>query len=182
MFLLVRSSWLRISAMRDLAQRFGRSVGRSGFGAGLRGGLRRSVSVCFVRERMISAATSQACESSTKCPHTPKPPSLTAKDSPLLSQNLEAQPPILEAQHQILEAQPQVLEAQPQNLEAQPAWRPKVAQTERMIPWGAGFLTPWAGKVVRLRISEAALRGFGQRAPDGAQRRGVGGRVNPPLL
>ena len=52
-FLLVRSSWLRLSAMRDLAQRFGRSVGRSGFGAGLRGGLRRSVSACFVRERMM---------------------------------------------------------------------------------------------------------------------------------
>ena len=79
-----------------------------------------------------SAATSQACESSTRWPHTPRPPSLPAKDSPLLWQNLEAQPPILEAQHQILEAQPQILEAQPQNLEAQPAWRPKVAQVE----WG----------------------------------------------
>ena len=77
-----------------------------------------------------SAKASQACESSTRCPHTPKPPSLPAKDSPLLSQNLEAQPPILEAQHRILEAQPQIPEAQPQNLEAQPAWRPKVAQED----------------------------------------------------
>ena len=120
-----------------------------------------------------SAATSQACESSTRCLHTLKPPSLTAKDSPLLSQNLEAQPPTLEAQHQIPEAQPQILEAQLPNLEAQPAWRPKVAQEEWRIAWGAGFLTPWARKVVRLRISEAALRGFGQRASDGAQQ-GVG--------
>ena len=119
-----------------------------------------------------SAATSQACESSTRCPHTPKPPSLPAKDPLLLWQNLEAQHPILEAQHQIPEAQPQILEAQLQNLEAQPAWRPKVAQVERAISWGARFLTPWARKAVRLRISEAALRGFGQRAPDGAQQGG----------
>ena len=54
-FLLVRSSWLRVSVVRDLAQRFGRSVGRSGFGAGLRGGLRRSVSVCFVCERRVGS-------------------------------------------------------------------------------------------------------------------------------
>ena len=128
-----------------------------------------------------SAATSQACESSTRCLHTPKPPSLPAKDSPLLSQNLEAQPPTLEAQHQIPEAQPQILEAQLQNLEAQLPKRPKVAQVDWQIAWGTRFLTPWARKAVRLRISEAALRGFGQRAPDGAQRRGVGGRVNPPL-
>ena len=82
---------------------------------------------------MIWVATSQACESSTRCPHTPKPPSLPAKDSPLLWQNLEAQPPILEAQHQIPEAQPQILEAQLQNLEAQLPKRPKVAQVERGI-------------------------------------------------
>ena len=88
-----------------------------------------------------SAATSQACESSTKCL---KPPSLTAKDSPLLSQNLEAQP----------------------------AKRPKVAQVDWGFLPGARFLTPWARKTVRLRISDAAFRGFGQRASDGAQQGG----------
>ena len=40
------------------------------------------------------------------------PPSLPAKDTPLLWQNLEAQPPILEAQPGIVEPQPQILEAQ----------------------------------------------------------------------
>ena len=79
-----------------------------------------------------SAATSQACESSTRCLHTPKPPSLPAKDSPLLAQNLEAQPPILEAQPGIVEPQPQILEAELQNLEAQLPKRPEVAQVE----WG----------------------------------------------
>ena len=119
-----------------------------------------------------SAATSQECESSTKCLHTLKPPSLTAKDSPLLSQNLEAQPPTLEAQHQIPEAQPQILEAQLQNLEAQLPKRPEVAQVDLRIGQGTRFLTPWDGKAVRLRISGAAFRGFGQRASDGAQQGG----------
>ena len=86
-----------------------------------------------------SAATSQECESSTKCLHTLKPPSLTAKDSPLLSQNLEAQPPILEAQPGIVEAQPQILEAQLQNLEAQLPKRPEVAQVERGMVRVRGF-------------------------------------------
>ena len=119
-----------------------------------------------------SAKASQACESSTRCPHTPKPPSLPAKDSPLLWQNLEAQPPILEAQHQIPEAQPQILEAQLQNLEAQLPKRPKVAQVNLTIPGGTRFLTPWDGKAVRLRSLKTGFRGFGQRASDGAQQGG----------
>ena len=109
---------------------------------------------------------------SIKCPHTLKPPSLPANDVPLLSQNLEAQPPILEAQHQIPEAQPQILEAQLQNLEAQPAKRPKVAQEDQGLLPGTGFWKPWVRKAVRLRTSEAAFRGFGQRASDGAQQGG----------
>ena len=51
-FLFVRIIRLRVCVMRDLAQSFGRSVGRSGFGAELRVGLRRIVSVSFVRGRM----------------------------------------------------------------------------------------------------------------------------------
>ena len=47
--------------------------------------------------------------------------------------------------------------------------------------WGAGFLQGSAGKVFGLRGFETGLRGFGRRAGEGVQRRGVGGRKPPPI-
>ena len=85
---------------------------------------------------------------------------------------LEPRPKIVEPQPGIVEPQPQIVEPQLQNLEAQLPKRPEVAQVERRISWGTRFLTPWDGKAVRLRISGAAFRGFGQRASDGAQQGG----------
>ena len=94
------------------------------------------------------------------------------RGSPLLWQNLETQPLNSKAQILKFEAWFAKSEAQLLKSEAQPAWRPKVTQKELEIPGGARFLTPWAGKAVRVRISEAALRGFGQRASDGTQQGG----------
>ena len=94
------------------------------------------------------------------------------RGSPLLWQNLETQPLNSKAQILKFEAWFAKSEAQLLKSEAQPAWRPKVAQVDRQIAGGTRFLTPWVRKAVRLRISEAALRGFCRRASDGAQQGG----------
>ena len=86
----------------------------------------------------------------------------------------------MEPSPQSAEPGPETVEPGPEIVEPitepVPGQLPEVAQTAEDLSWGARFWSTLFGKVVGLRGFEIGLRGFGLRAGEWVQWRGVGWR------